>query len=181
MLNFRKRGRYVYFSAGSVDGSGTPEAPDALPTFYVYRKRGATAAVEIAALAATAFELLDTGRYLGTFQLLEEYAAEEAGFEYGDAYVVYGRRLVDDVASEAPLASGIVARADLEDLLTLASLVDGITLEELLTALLAVAAGVSPEGTPTQFMKRDAVTPAVTVTIGAVPGERTASVLPSEE
>jgi len=183
MQQFRKLGRRVTFIGGSVDGSQQVTAPDATPKFSVWRKRGATAAVAITALTNVDFELLATGQYVGSFELAATYnAGVEAGFQNGDIYLVFATRVKDSITGLLPIGAGVVTAADMEDLLTLASQIDGIALSELWAGVQAVLHGVTNvENGVVEFMLRDRVTPAVTVTIGATPGARTSSVLPSEE
>lgn len=68
--------------------------------------------------------------------------------------------------------------SNLAKTLALDALVDGLTVEDLLTLIVAALCNVAerPTDTTVQFNKRDGTTPALTVTLGDSTGERTGSV-----
>jgi hypothetical protein len=84
-----------------------------------------------------------------------------------------GKVAVDNAALATAIAADLSG-----DFLTLDTVIDGLTFESIVAALLATQLGVTDvSGSSVDFMAQDGTTPKVTITYGAGAGERTASVV----
>jgi hypothetical protein len=166
-LGDRRAGSTVHFPFLTQIG-GVPTAATSL-AIGVHKNMSGTPTTSGVSLV-TAFGS-NTGLYLVKIDLSQSFYATQNDF----SVVITAGNVSGNTLVGYPLATFSVEN---RAALTTVTLVDGIELQDLLTAVLATLQGKAvPSGGIVDYLKLDGLTTSNRVTVGSTPGQRTASIL----